>query len=146
MTNKTSSGVAAVGGSIPQSKTSSAGSSKSGKTSSTPNRRSAKVDNVYGRREMKYFNVTDSELSELGTLSLFTTLFIAVGSLMAGFAWDLWLSLDLATNANESAVNILKIGRNLATASAIICYAIAGILFWRQRDKAHKIKCETQFD
>lgn len=94
---------------------------------------------------MRFYNVASPELNELATLSGFTTLFIALGSLSLGVTWDVWFALASA-GIGEAAAPFMRVVRSGALLSTVLFYGIALVLFFRQNGRAKEIKNQTKFD
>ena len=138
------SGQVGSAGSSPTGEVGVSGGSQSisGATRATT-RRSGKVQPQYGIRPLKMYHVTEIELSELATLGGLSTLFIALGTFLAGMSWDLWFALS-----DTSSTDAMEFWRGVQIPTAIgslFCFILAVALVIRHAIRSRAIKADTQF-
>jgi hypothetical protein len=99
----------------------------------------------HGLRKMRLYQVTSGEIAELSTLGKLTTLFVAVGTFLAGVTWDVGLTLNTANL--ETAKSSFLAGLQLPTGiGAVACLVLAvGLAIWRAV-RTKDIKDENHYD
>lgn len=142
-----SGSTAAVGESMATGSAGQQGSAGAAGGGNARRRRAGKVESHYGVRTMKYYQVTKAEIDELSTVGWLSSIFLAAGSLLAGFTWDIVLALSSGTGTNETQSSAFLRGLQwpILSAAAICLLLALGLAIFRLV-RANKIKAETVFD
>jgi hypothetical protein len=98
----------------------------------------------YGVRHVKAYPITESELSELGTLGGFSTLFFSLASALVGFGGNMFLDLYLSSPPPNISPG-WKIGMIAVFLIAALFAILGGFLIWKRYTKIGGIKLRTAF-
>lgn len=101
---------------------------------------------IYSVRRTKCYTVTDSELKQIGLANLGATAFFTIGSLLAGFAIDVFKDIALTDDVPDAAKQIIDSAQPLLFTMAAVFYIIGFIaMIWRW-DMIKSIKAESVED
>lgn len=101
---------------------------------------------IYSVRRTVCYTVTDSELKQIGLANLGATGFFTIGSLLAGFAIDVFKDIALTEDVPEAAKQIIEGAQPLLFTMAGVFYLIGFLaMVWRW-DMIKSIKSESLED
>jgi hypothetical protein len=98
----------------------------------------------YGVRRVKAYPITESELSELGTLGGFSALFFSLASALVGFGGNIFLDLFLSSAPSEISPG-WKIGIIAVFLISAVFAILGAVLIWKGHTKIGKVKRESAF-
>lgn len=101
------------------------------------------IQPVYAQRSMKCYPVTESELKQIGLANLGVTIFVGLGGTCFGFGVDVFKDVQLAQTVPAGAKAFVDIMQPGAIAVGVVCWIIAGALWFWRRDMLRLIKDES---
>lgn len=101
---------------------------------------------IYRVRRTQCYTVTNSELKQIGLANLGATAFFTIGSLLAGFAIDVFKDIVLTEEVPDAAKQIIESAQPLLFTVAAAFYLIGFLaMLWRW-DMIKSIKQESSVD
>lgn len=98
---------------------------------------------IYSVRQTRCYTVTNSELKQIGLANLGATAFFTIGSLLAGFAIDVFKDIVLTDEVPEAAKQIIDSAQPLLFTMSATFYLLGLVaMLWRW-DMIRSIKSES---